>query len=557
MNKSQSEELNPVRNKQSQNSSSVSLKKINRVKSVHIIREKNWDNRFIYNKIPEYDSYKDKNVRINLSIKSYSGRKNLCGGPDAKNFLPNKLTNGDNSLNNNQMSSDPKNGRDLYKTYSTKFRDMTFNDYDNNLKYINMINLNNINKLWDELCVNKSYRNLFCVIYKELNDENKQEIYQKEINELISIKNDIHHIKTYIDIRQKTINELSELNDKLSKEINKNVNNSNQKENIIEEISKKIELLREHTINVCLAMKKLRYEINGIKHLDKYDMDLISDKFDFDKNYLIKMKGEINFLKDGYAKNYFNIEKDQTPFLLDSSENCLAKQNENNQLLHIVPINKEIKNDIIDCIYYIYQELIAYQNEKVSKNILKRISPMKRINNSIYILDKNNKFQITNGNGIEDNYNFKSNNSNLFLKKSFSVINTVKARNSFLQKNIFNLKDNYIYSKKKFVNINKNGSNNLLLNQIKSERETFDNKNNKNSSIGFKFRNPLIISNNILRKSEINKKENISNNDFIKNENKLNFLSQDTSKKNEDNSKLSISKSNTKSIVDKSEEVKK
>ena len=280
-----------------------------------------------------------------------------------------------------------------------------------------------------------------------------------------------------------------------------------------------------------------------VKHLDKYDMDLISDKFDFDKNYLIKMKGEINFLKDGYAKNYFNIEKDQTPFLLDSSENCLAKQNENNQLLHIVPINKEIKNDIIDCIYYIYQELIAYQNEKVSKNILKRISPMKRINNSIYILDKNNKFQITNGNGIEDNYNFKSNNSNLFLKKSFSVINTVKARNSFLQKNIFNLKDNYIYSKKKFVNINKNGSNNLLLNQIKSERETFDNKNNKNSSIGFKFRNPLIISNNILRKSEINKKENISNNDFIKNENKLNFLSQDTSKKNEGGGLMSMFKS--------------
>ena len=107
------------------------------------------------------------------------------------------------------------------------------------------------------------------------------------------------------------------------------------------------------------------------------------------------------------------------------------------------------------------------------------------------------------------------------------------------------------------MNINKNGSNNLLLNQIKSERETFDNKNNKNSSIGFKFRNPLIISNNILRKSEINKKENVSNNDFIKTDNKLNFLSQDTSKKNEDNSKLSISKSNTKSIVDKSEEVKK
>ena len=61
-----------------------------------------------------------------------------------------------------------------------------------NLKYINMINLNNINKLWDDLCVKKSYRNLFYAIYKELNERDKKEVYQREITELISIKNDFY-----------------------------------------------------------------------------------------------------------------------------------------------------------------------------------------------------------------------------------------------------------------------------------------------------------------------------------------------------------------------------
>ena len=37
-------------------------RKIKRVKSVNALREKNWDDRFIYEKIPLYDSKNDKNA---------------------------------------------------------------------------------------------------------------------------------------------------------------------------------------------------------------------------------------------------------------------------------------------------------------------------------------------------------------------------------------------------------------------------------------------------------------------------------------------------------------
>ena len=528
MNALQNEQLKKLylQNQRAQNASSISLKKLNRVKSVYIKRENNWNDRFIYNKIPEYDSSKDKNVRINLSIKSYSGRRDLNNFKNMRtqNIFQNKLTNGDNSLNiyspplSNKTTINHKNGRNIFKISSAKMRDMSFNN-DNNLKYINMINLNNINKLWDELCVGKSYRNLFSVIYKELNDEDKQELYQKEINELISIKTEINNLKSNIDIRLNTIKELSELNNKLNNEVIKN--NNNQNENIINEISKKIEILRENTINVCLTMKKLKNELNGIKNLDKYDIDLISEKFDFDKNYIIKMKGELNFVKEGFIKYYFNIEKDQTPFLLEASENCISKKNnnENSQKLYIVPLNKEIKKNILECIYYIYQELIAYQNEKVNKNILKRISPLKR--NSEYNSNpESNKPKIINGK--EENNN-NINNNNLILKKSSSAINNLRINDQNLKKNILNIKDKYIYSKKKFLNINKNG-NNLFLNQIKNQRNK---KDNKNLSIGLKFKNPLIIQNNFQRKSEINKKKNIIDSNTIQNEKNKNYYSED------------------------------
>ena len=528
MNALQNEQLKKLylQNQRAQNASSISLKKLNRVKSVYIKRENNWNDRFIYNKIPEYDSSKDKNVRINLSIKSYSGRRDLNNFKNMRtqNIFQNKLTNGDNSLNiyspplSNKTTINHKNGRNIFKISSAKMRDMSFNN-DNNLKYINMINLNNINKLWDELCVGKSYRNLFSVIYKELNDEDKQELYQKEINELISIKTEINNLKSNIDIRLNTIKELSELNNKLNNEVIKN--NNNQNENIINEISKKIEILRENTINVCLTMKKLKNELNGIKNLDKYDIDLISEKFDFDKNYIIKMKGELNFVKEGFIKYYFNIEKDQTPFLLEASENCISKKNnnENSPKLYIVPLNKEIKKNILECIYYIYQELIAYQNEKVNKNILKRISPLKR--NSEYNSNpESNKPKIINGK--EENNN-NINNNNLILKKSSSAINNLRINDQNLKKNILNIKDKYIYSKKKFLNINKNG-NNLFLNQIKNQRNK---KDNKNLSIGLKFKNPLIIQNNFQRKSEINKKKNIIDSNTIQNEKNKNYYSED------------------------------
>ena len=506
MNSSKKEEQNKyflLNKKTPTNKSSISLKKISKVKSIHIIKDNNWSNGFKQSMLPENNLSKDNNFHINLSIKSFSEHKNLIDFQNPKY---------DNSLNSLSPVANLNNGKSLIKTGSAKIR---YINYDfNNLKYLNMINLNNIYKLWDELCVSKSYRNLFCRIYKELNDKDKQEIYSREINELTSIKNDINILKTNIEIRLNTIKELSELNDKLNTEI---INNNRNNELIINEISKKIEILRDQTINVCISMKKVKYKINGIKHLDKFDIDIISEKFNFDKNYIIKMKAELNFLKEGYVKFYFNINNDQTPFLLNASE----KNEINNikSLYNIVPLDEEKKCDILECIYYIYQELIAYQNEKVNQNILRRISPLKKTE-----ANENKILRLTNGKEENNNINNLNETNNLILRKSSSMNNLIIKENYNDKKNnILNIKQkNFIYNKKKFMNINKNG-NNLLLNQFRKQINT--NKENNNITIGLKYNNQFIIQNK--KKNEIIKKEkSFSNNDSEKNKN-INFFSED------------------------------
>ena len=190
-------------------------------------------------------------------------------------------------------------------------------------------------KLWKELYVNQNYKKLFLSIYKQIDDDDKEELYQKETNELILLKNNINDLKNKIELRQNTIKEIYGLNKNLNTEIINKDEKSNQ--NIINEISDKINLLRENTVQICKSMKTLKYEINCIKFLDKYDANILEEQYQFDKNYLIKMKGELNFLKGGFSKYYFNKKNDHSPFLIKVLEKSKI-ENDTESFIYLVPL---------------------------------------------------------------------------------------------------------------------------------------------------------------------------------------------------------------------------
>ena len=507
-------------------SSNKMKKKIKRVKSVNALREKQWDDRFIYDKIPLYDSKNDKNVLINLNCKSNSGNRKF--GNKGINFPDNSLFIYRPLSNKTTMNHLFLNGKNNMKMPSAKSRDLNFrnenilgnkyksfleygpnnangfenykksenkNNIDsNNFNVINLINLNNIMKMWDELGVNKTYRKLFSVIYKELDDENKEELYKKETNEINKIKSYINDLKKDIENRIRTIQELYDLNVKLNTEIINKDNKCN--EIILGEISEKINKLRIHTINVCKSMKKLKTELSGIKNLDKYDINIIGEKFNFDKNYLIKLKSELNFLKEGFSKYYFNIANDQTPFLLKASEKSKIS-NDKDPFIHLIPLTQELKEEISDCTYYIYQELIAYQNEKVHNKILRCISPLKRI------IKNQNEDESKNIGEREESDNKRFINDHINNK-----INLLMNKNTGM-KNYINMSEDNINNKFnsfQLQNINKN--NNYQNNNLYFRQLGLANKNKLKEENHNKELNDLINKNeeNIIKKSE--EKEN-------------------------------------------------
>ena len=180
--------------------------------------------------------------------------------------------------------------------------------------------------------------------------------------------------------------------------------------NILIEISNLIEKLRGSTVDVCYAMKKLKNDIYNVNNLGKYNFDMLASKSKFDKNYLIKMKGELNFLKEGNAKYFFNLNDDKSPFLLKTSEtniNMINNINDKDIFIRIVPLKEEIKEHIADCNYYIYQELIAYQqNILAQKKIFRCVSPLKNIT---YLDNKENDISR----GLNESLKYRNNRNNI------------------------------------------------------------------------------------------------------------------------------------------------
>ena len=507
-------------------------RKIKRVKSVNALREKNWDERFIYDKIPLYDSKNDKNVLINLNTKCHSGNRKF--GNKGINFpdnslqlyrpLSNKTTMNHLLINskNNLMVPSAKsrdinfrneivlgnkyksflehgtnytNGIEKYKL--TENKNTTKNNIDtNNFNVINIINMNNLKKMWDDLAVNINYRKLFEVIYKELDEENKEELYKKETNELNKVKNYINSLKQNIEKRINTIQELFDLNVKLNTEIINKDNKCN--EMILGEIADKINELRMHTVNVCKAMQRVKTELSGIKNLDKFDINLIGEKFNFDKNYLIKMKSELTFLREGFIKYYFNIGNDQTPFLLKASQKNKIG-NDQDPFIHLVPLDQKLKEEITECTYYIYQELIAYQNEKVHNKVLRSISPLKRI------IKINAQDEAKNLGERDESDNKRSMNEHIFNKMNVIMNKDIGIKNHV------NMSEDNINNKFNTLQLSQFSKNNKIINNNSNFRK-FDLINKKSEENNNKIMNDLSNKNQEMKNFE--PKEDIK---YIKN----------------------------------------
>ena len=492
--------------------------KLERVKSKAEKKHIPIDTNSIYNKNLMLNSIIDKNMFMNknkiknkylenINSFSFKEKQKITLRKNNLNFHQiNNIINKENkSINPKTFSPIDMNKAEL-KTMSAKIHDNDierknlFNDNNTKLKknFFDNIKIKNIISLWNELEVLNSYRKYFCFIFKELYEEEQDNLYQHEITELIELKNNIKNLTYNIELRTGIIKKLSELNTELNKEIK---NNNKTLNNFIKnEMMKEIEKLTEQTINIVLYMKKIKKEINSVSNLGKYSIDIISKKFHFDKNYIIKMKNETSFLREGYAKVFFNIKNEESPFFLKACDK--NKTDKNEPFTEAISLNENQINDIKECNYYIYKELIAYQNEKANKKIFRCISPLRKnnsaynyanvnfYNNNLFIIKDDKKENekeeiIINGSGIEmnkdNNENNKigirrnSKNNKIGIKRNSknNINNTVKlinTRNNFSSLDSNNRKNKKMY---KFNFIKKNNINNENnINIIKKNRNS-------------------------------------------------------------------------------------
>ena len=209
-------------------------------------------------------------------------------------------------------------------------------------------------------------------------------------------------------------------------------------QNTINEMIKKMEDLTIQTINIIKYMQKIKTVINIEPNLGKYNMDIISQKFNFDKNYLIKMKFETDFLKEGYAKNIFDFKNQETPFFINvKDKNKYTIPNDENNLKSI-SLDQKYINEMIDCDYFIYKELIAYENEKAYKKIMREISPIRK-NTSAYNFYTNINFYT---------HEFIKNQENKNEKIFFPIQNRKSLLNNIYTNSYLNTKKNFITCKK-------------------------------------------------------------------------------------------------------------
>ena len=434
-----------------------------RVQSVSAARKKPWNRRFIYNKIPDYYQIQDKNIKLNKKPRMCNMHKNSVFDTNYITYQQSKMFNKKKNFkkgfsrttsgffshssyigNNNEFSL---NNRNIISplTNSALNRNNLMREKLNLNVNSNDENFSVIKKLWNDLCVYISYREVFIIIYNQLSGEEKEQFYQKELSELNSVKNDIKSLNYYIEQRTNILKDLYELNIRL----NRIKNNDNIINVILNDISTLIERLRDATIDVCYAMRKLKTDMYMVNNIKKFDIDLLSSKLKFDKNYLIKMKGELSFLKEGNAKFFFNLNDDRSPFLLKASDPIA--NNEKDLFMRIVPIKDEIKEHIKECNYYIYQELIAYQQNIIAKEkIFRCVSPLKVntrqmiINNSFNNINNiNNDGDISKNNYIgggggvlNESAGFRKINKNNIFTERPSDINSILSNNDFLKKKI-------------------------------------------------------------------------------------------------------------------------
>jgi len=569
-------------------------------------REKGWDDRFIYNKlednVPEKKPLSKKNdfssninyLRQQFGNEKINQRKSTKKrGKSGYKFIQEK--NNSNIYNKNKIriksnnilkynnlvdlnNTDNTNANDILSLLGENKIGIIGNDnnianksnnstnFIRNNNYINVNNTSNIYNnmsldelevyigiLWNKLGVKVNYQKTFNELKEEKeNEEAKREIMILEIQNLEKMENFLNDLGSHVESRDKTILLLKKLIEVMEKQfisIDLDI-----KESVINDFHKAITAYRVNTIKVIKGIEMYNQLFSYNINKGKFDEDYLVrksklyDKENNIKNYLLKIKDDLNFLGyskiNGYKQLNLNFSKSDDPFLLS--------------VLEQIPFNLDDYNYIKQCQYIIMQEVIFdsmnskmdNKNNNSEANILdfvtetgkkKKLEPIINNNNSSVVSNNNSKItknENINRNNNNDDRKRKENNK---IKKTEKIVIETQLidknnyENFFGNSNSIEESDEQILEKLKTDLNAVNAYNKYKKENSKIQIDSGNINNNKSNDI---VNDKKDHDNDKLKSDEkLKKNENIENNNKIikKTDNKENEDKKDIYKEKENN----------------------
>ena len=341
----------------------------------------------------------------------------------------------------------------------------------------------NLKSLWNELGITNNFIQNFEYMNNNKNN-NRDEILQiikTEKKQMLQFKNEFLRVLKEIEKREDEIRNIKSLDQKYSNlrifynfENESDVKNSINNKNIISrqeleaQIHKCLSSLRLKGINTVSQIKKFKMKYSYLINIGKIDIDYLCEVYGYNKNYLIKLINDLNFLKDTNLKEFYHFnEKGEDPFLLSLTgkkdlissyrnkesdmeneyDNELDDLDEGNKRYNslgsnhdnynnnneddiidgkkykLLPISKDLLSVVKKLIYYLNQEklflMVRFGGEAVNN-----------INNENNDIFKYDQFNNNNNNNINNNITIDDDaKEKIFINRSRAIA-TLKNKNT-------------------------------------------------------------------------------------------------------------------------------
>ena len=209
-----------------------------------------------------------------------------------------------------------------------------------------------VRKIWEDLGVSENYLQLFLYNFNSLNEEEKYEMVNEEINSLKVFGDVLLKLKKEKKLRKNNIISLKKYINSLINELN----DKNDTHTLICNIIDLIQSLRLNAVNIMQSFIKVREILTYYTLVGKIDIEKLNKNYEYDPAYLLKLKKDLEFLNEyeGLEK-YFDLDNIDEFFT-----NFSLKDDEMSNYVNI-QIPDILINNIVECNYILLQEKI-YQN---------------------------------------------------------------------------------------------------------------------------------------------------------------------------------------------------